>query len=127
MNTPNISESEWLVMESLWDHAPQSASEIASKLEPTAGWAINTVRTLLTRLVKKGALQTGSSDSGVRTFSPALTRDEVVRAESQSFMDRVFKGAAQPLMAHFATQSNLTPQEVKQLKKILDDSLKRQS
>ena len=123
MSEPNISESEWLVMESLWEEHPRTASDVATALKPKTGWAINTVRTLLTRLVDKGALSTSKNASGLREFSPALDRDEMVRAESQTFMDRVFKGAAQPLMAHFASQSKLSPEEVEQLKKLLDESL----
>lgn len=127
MDRPNISESEWIVMETLWDRAPQTASEVAKSLHSRTGWALNTVRTLLTRLVEKGALQTAENASGVREFSPALDREAVVRAESQSFLDRVFKGAAQPLLIHFATQSNLTPEEVEQLKTLLDKSLESNS
>ncbi len=110
-------------MESLWDNHPQTASEVAAALKPKTGWALNTVRTLLTRLVDKGALRADKNESGLRVFSPSLDRDEMVRAESQTFMDRVFKGAAQPLMAHFASQSKLSPDEVAQLKRLLDESL----
>ena len=127
MDTPNISEAEWTVMEALWEKSPQTASEIAKALHPAAGWALNTVRTMLTRLVEKGALLSGENASGVREFTPALNRDAVVHSVGRSFLDRVFKGAAQPLLVHFATQSNLTSDEVKQLKKLLDDSLKNPS
>ncbi len=127
MDSPNISEAEWSVMEALWQRAPQTASEVAKSLQPSTGWAVNTVRTLLTRLVEKGALRSEENASGVRVFSPALARDAVVHAESRSFLDRVFKGAAQPLLVHFAKQSNLTPEEVRQLKKLLDESLQNPS
>ena len=127
MDTPNISEAEWTVMETLWEKSPQTASEIAKALHPSSGWALNTVRTMLTRLVDKGALLSGENASGVREFTPALNRDAVVHSVGRSFLDRVFKGAAQPLLVHFATQSNLTPDEVRQLKKLLDDSLKNPS
>ena len=127
MNRTNISDSEWIVMETLWDQAPRTASEVAKALHPRTGWALNTVRTLLSRLVEKGALQSAENASGVREFSPALDREAVIRAESQSFLDRVFKGAAHPLLIHFATQSNLTPDEVEQLKALLDKSLESNS
>ena len=123
MVKPNISESEWTVMEALWDCAPQTASEVAAVLKPDTGWAINTVRTLLTRLVGKGALSTNENSLGVRQYSPALDREALVRAESQSFLDRVFKGAPQPLLVHFASESKLTPDEVEQLKQLLDESV----
>jgi BlaI family penicillinase repressor len=127
MNAPTISEAEWTVMEALWERAPQTASEVAKTLQPSTGWAVNTVRTMLTRLVEKGALRSGDNAAGVREFSPALERALVVESVGRSFLDRVFKGAAQPLLVHFASQSKLTPDEVRELKKLLDDSLNNQA
>lgn len=120
MTPPDISESEWSLMEALWEKAPQTASEVARALRPTTGWAENTVRTLLGRLVDKGALKTSENDSGTRTFTPAVKRELCVRAESDSFLQRVFQGAAKPLLIHFATNANLTPEEVSELKRLLD-------
>lgn len=127
MRTPDISESEWMVMEALWERAPQTASELTKTLRPTTNWAENTVRTLLTRLGEKGALQTAENANGTRVFSPAVKREACVGAESESFIQRVFRGAAQPLLVHFAQNARLTPAEVRELKKLLDQSLKNQS
>ena len=123
MPTPDISESEWSVMEALWERAPQTASEVTKTLRPTMSWAENTVRTLLTRLVDKGALKTAENDSGTRIYAPAVKREACVRAESDSFLQRIFGGAAKPLLVHFAQNSKLTPEEVQELKKLLDQSL----
>lgn len=125
MPAPDISDSEWSVMEALWERAPQTASEVTRTLKPTMKWAENTVRTLLTRLVEKGALKTDANTSGTRIYLPAVKREACVRAESDSFLQRVFQGAAKPLLIHFAQNSKLTPEEVKELKKLLDQSLNR--
>lgn len=122
---PSISESEWILMEALWESSPQTASELARNLRPTTQWADNTVRTLLTRLVEKGALTTNENASRTRTFVPLVTRETCVRAESQTFLDRVFGGAAKPLLVHFAQNAKLTPAEVRELKKLLDQQLDR--
>jgi BlaI family transcriptional regulator, penicillinase repressor len=125
MNLPDISEAEWVIMEALWERSPQTASEIAKALLPTMGWADNTVRTLLTRLVDKGALRTKDNASGPRNFSPAVKREHCVQAESTSFMERVFRGAAKPLLVHFASNTKLSPEEVAELKKLLDQNTTR--
>ena len=122
MNPPDISESEWTVMEALWERSPQTAPEVAKTLRPATKWAENTVRTLLTRLVEKGALLTSENASGTKTFTPAVKREACVVAEGASFMQRVFRGAAKPLLVHFATNARLSPEEVKELKKLLDQS-----
>src|SRR5688572_14708989 len=120
MPIPDISESEWAIMEVLWKGTPMTASELTKALRPSMKWAENTVRTLLIRLVEKGAVQTDENARGTRTFSPAVKREACVRAESDSFMQRVFRGAAKPLLVHFAQNARLTPEEVRELKKLLD-------
>ena len=124
MNAPNITEAEWTVMEVLWEHAPLTGSEVAKALAPRTGWAVNTVRTMLSRLVEKGAVTCDGNEAGVRVFSPAFERDALVRAESDSFLKRVFQGSTQPLLVHFASRSNLSPDEIEQLKQLLDASVK---
>lgn len=125
MNAPNISESEWAVMEVLWESAPRTASEVAKVLRGHTGWAENTVRTLLTRLVEKGALQTNEGGPA-KAYTPAVKREDCVKAESASFMERIFQGAAKPLLVHFAKNARLTPEEVRELKKILDQSIDKE-
>lgn len=127
MSAPDISESEWIVMETLWKCSPQTASEVAKVLRRSTGWALNTVRTLLTRLVEKGALGAAENATGVREFAPAVEREACVRAESESFLQRVFQGAAKPLLVHFAMNSKLTAEEVRELKRLFDRSLKSKS
>lgn len=111
-------------METLWGDWPLTAAEVARRLRPRTHWADNTVRTLLTRLVEKGALMTGTNDAGTRTFRPAVAREKYVKAEGESFLRRVFAGAAKPLLVHFAQNCKLTPAEVKELKRLLDESVK---
>ena len=123
--TPDISESEWAVMEVLWDASPQTAAEVTRALRQSKQWADNTVRTLLTRLVEKGALATGTSGEGTRTFTPSVAKDACVKAEGESFLRRIFGGAAKPLLVHFAQNSKLTPEEVKELKRLLDRSVNK--
>lgn len=123
MGAPNISESEWSVMEVLWDSSPRTASDVAKALKEQTGWAENTVRTLLTRLVEKGALKISDEAGSPKLYSPAVKREACVKAESESFLERIFQGAAKPLLVHFAKDARLTPEEVKELKKLLDQSI----
>ena len=123
-SVPDISESEWSVMEALWESAPQTASGLTKNLRSTRHWAENTVRTLLVRLIEKGALQTSENSSGTRTYLPAIKREDCVQAEGESFLQRIFGGGAKALLVHFAQNSRLTAAEVRELKKILDQSLR---
>lgn len=123
MKMPKISESEWAVMEVLWERSPQTASTVAKTLQESTGWAENTVRTMLTRLVEKGALGIADPDVQPKHYVPAVKRELCVQSESESFLERIFQGAAKPLLVHFARNASLTAEEARELKKLLDQSI----
>ena len=115
-----ISEAEWDVMQVAWDAEPEpvTASEVVEKLAGKKGWNPKTVRTLLNRLMNKGALAVEAQGKRY-LYRPAVTREECVRRESRSFVSRVFGGAAGAMLVHFVNETPLTPEEVAQLKKVL--------
>jgi len=90
---PPISDAEWQVMEVLWRTQPLTANDVIDALRPETKWKPNTVRTLLARLVKKGALRT-ESEGNRFLYTPCYSRKQYVRDESDSFLSRVFGGAA---------------------------------
>ncbi|MFA6241738.1 MAG: BlaI/MecI/CopY family transcriptional regulator [Candidatus Hydrogenedentales bacterium] len=102
---PKLSDMEWEVMKPLWEHGPMAARDIYERVPDTYGWAYETVKTMLARLVKKGALtydQIGNSF----LYRPAYTRAEMTREATGSFIQRVFDGALNPFLAHFAEQAS---------------------
>ena len=116
---PTISDAEWEVMQVLWDAAPLLASDVVERVAVKNRWSPRTVKTLLNRLVRKGAL--GFEAEGKRYhYHPKLTRQECVRQESRSFLQRVFGGQTQEMLAHFVSESPLTPDEIRQLRELLD-------
>ncbi len=125
MKSPNIPESEWVLMETLWKRSPQTASEVARGVQKKTGWALATVRTLLKRLVEKGALRSKDNQSGVRVFEPSVQRDACLRAESKFFLQRVFQGDAKALLNHFAATAKLTAEDVREVKRTLEQAGKK--
>ncbi len=117
---PAISEAEWDVMQVAWAAAPQpvTANEVVERLAGRKGWNPKTVRTLLNRLMNKGALAVEAQGKRY-LYRPAVTREECVRQESRSFLSRVFGGAAGPMLVHFVNETPLTAEEIAQLKKLL--------
>jgi BlaI family penicillinase repressor len=117
--TPAISDAEWDVMQALWDASPLTANEVVERVAGKKGWNPRTVKTLLNRLVKKGAL--GFESEGKRyLYRPRVSREECVRRESRSFLSRVFGGATGPMLAQFVSEAPLTPDEIRHLRDILD-------
>jgi BlaI family penicillinase repressor len=117
---PRISEAEWDVMEVLWSaEAPLTATEVLHVLAGSKDWKANTVKTLLARLVQKKAL-TFEEEGNRYLYRPLHPRAAFVQAESDTFLHRVFGGAAHPLLLHFASQTKLTPRQAAELRKILE-------
>ena len=114
-----ISESEWKVMDVIWRNHPITAAEVVAALAGRKGWAANTVRTMLARLVKKGALEY-LQEANRYLYRPAVQREHCVQGEVDSLLHRVFGGAAQPLLVHFVKNKKLSSAEIRELRKLLD-------
>jgi BlaI family penicillinase repressor len=115
--TPRISEAEWEVMRVAWTRGPVTALEVVDALDDH-GWSPRTVKSLLSRLKAKGALAYEARGKAY-VYRPAVRREDCVRQESQSFLDRVFAGSVAPLLAHFVSRAKLSKEEVDELRKIL--------
>lgn len=105
-------------MEIIWRRHPITAAEVMEAL-PDKGWAANTVRTMLARLVKKGILRHGR-EANRYLYRPAVPREACVKGEVDSLLRRVFGGAAQSLLVHFVENKKLSAGEIRALRSLLD-------
>lgn len=119
--SPAISEAEWEVMKALWDQSPVSVNQLAERLAPARKWHAKTVRTMLNRLQRKGAVSVRIVD-GVYHYSPAISRENCTQRAAESFIDRVFGGALTPMIAQLVHRRPLTAQEKRELRKLLNES-----
>jgi len=120
---PSISEAEWKIMKILWVKSPLSAGEILDELNSDGSWHPKTAKTLIGRLVKKGAL--GFEGKGRSyLYHPIVDEEECIDRESQSFLTRVFEGSLKPMLTHFVEHRKLSPKEIKELKRILEGGSK---
>lgn len=117
---PVISEAESQVMSALWQTAPLTSEEIVTQLGHATDWHEKTIRTLLNRLLGKGAIQ-AERDGRRYLYSPVLTREQWQSQESRSLLDRVFGGRVAPLLAHFSTHEKLSKRDIAELRKLIDD------
>ena len=120
---PQISDAEWLVMRALWAKSPATAKEVVAALETETRWNPKTVLTLINRLVGKGALGF-TREARTHLYFPKLTESECVRVESRSFLQRVYGGAVQPMLAQFVKETPLSAQDIAELRRILDEKAK---
>jgi len=118
--TERISEAELAVMEALWSKSPLSAAEVCDAVCTQRGWSIPTVKTLLSRLVTKGALAT-KPDGRRFLYSPRIARHDYVGTESKRLVERLFGGRAAPLFAHLAENEALTPDDIAEIERLLQE------
>jgi BlaI family transcriptional regulator, penicillinase repressor len=117
-STP-ISEAESRVMEALWQKAPLSSEQIVAAVQSGSDWHEKTIRTLLNRLLSKGAVE-ATRDGRRYLYSPLLTRAQWQSQESHSLLNRVFGGRVAPLLAHFSQHEKLSAKDVAELRKLID-------
>jgi BlaI family penicillinase repressor len=117
--TPRISESEWEVMKALWEKSPLTANEIVEILTRKTSWHRETIRTLINRLVQKGALAF-KKEGRQHQYYPCAAEVECIRAEAQFFLRRVRASAIEPMLAAFVEEHHLSTEQIARLKQILD-------
>ena len=123
-NSPvTLSPAEWDIMKIFWDHGPLAARDVFSKLPDDRGWAYKTVKTLLSRLVAKGALafdQIGNS----YLYRAAIDREAMTRTEVRNVFQRLMSEASSPILAQFIEEAELSDADIKRLKRLLDEKRK---
>ena len=113
-----ISEAEAMVMEVLWRSSPRSAEDVIAALADATGWAEPTIKTLLNRLLNKGAIA-AEKDGRRYLYSPVLRRDAWVQQQSEGLLARLFGGRVAPLVAHFSERGQLSAADIAELKRLV--------
>lgn len=114
-----ISDAESVVMDVLWQRSPLAAEEVVAALAPRQDWQEATVKTLLNRLLNKGAIA-ADKDGRRYLYRPLLRREDWVLDESESLLARLFDGRVAPLVAHFSEHRKLSAQDVAELRRLVD-------
>ena len=115
-----ISEAESVVMDVLWRTHPLGAEDVVLALADRRDWQEATIKTLLNRLLNKGAIS--AAKEGRRyLYSPLLRREDWVLGESRGLLDRLFDGRVAPLVAHFSEQRKLSRKDIAELRKLLEE------
>ena len=123
---PALSPAEWEVMKTLWDHGPLDARGVFAALPAGHDWAYQTVKTLLSRLVAKRALEYDEVGNSY-LYRAAVPRDQMTRQEVRSVFERVVGAAVSPVLAHFINEADLTSDDIQELQRILDKKRKKPS
>jgi len=115
-----ISEAEGKVLEVFWraEH-PLSAEDVVAAMDNDRDWSAGTIRTFLTRLVKKKALA-ATPDGRRYLYSPLIPREDYVHTQSRDLIDRLFGGRIAPFVTQFSERQRLSRDEIDELKRLIE-------
>ena len=114
-----ISEAESKVLEVFWRAAePLSADDVVAAMDNDRDWSAGTIRTFLTRLVKKEALA-ATPDGRRYLYRPLIQREDYVHEQSRNLVDRLFGGRIAPFITQFSERKDLSRDDVEELKRLI--------
>ena len=116
-----LTNSEWYVLDCLWERAPQTVTELVPILKEKVGWAKSTTITTLRRMEEKGLVRVEVRGRAKHYF-PAVERERAARQETRSFLDRVYQGSVGLMVSSMAREKALTREEIEELYAILKEA-----
>lgn len=116
-----LTEAEGKILEVLWEKPDRTMMDVTRALEADTGWSKHTVTTLLKRMIDKGTVSMDATGP-VRRYSPAIGREEVMRLETRSLLDRLFFGKAVLLARQLMKDGELSREDVEALLKTIDSA-----
>ena len=118
MSSKRVSESELHLLQLLWEEAPLGATEVAERVGANRGWTLATVKTLLSRLLAKGAVVAESEGRRYR-YRPAVPRETFVARQADTLVERLFAGRISPLVAQLAQEREIEPEDLDELEALI--------
>ena len=115
---PVPSETEWALLEALWQMERATAREVAERLSPSRGWARSTVKTLLDRMVEKGLVR-ARQVGNVWEYEAAVEPAEAQRSAFRRFVEHAFGGSMAPALEFLAGEARLTAAQRESLRQML--------
>ncbi len=121
MQEIHLTNSEWYVLDCLWERSPQTVMELVAALHSRLGWAKSTTITTLRRMEDKG-LVLCQTQGRTKHYAPAVQRDRAVRGETRSFLNKVYQGSVGLMVSALAQDKALSKAEIDELYEILREA-----
>jgi BlaI family penicillinase repressor len=115
----SISDAEVVILQQLWSEAPLSAQEIIERLGRHGTVHPKTIKTLINRLLNKGALKY-KEENRKYLYIPVVKKADFYRFKTESFLDKFFDGELSPLVTFFSSQKKLSEKQIEELKQLVD-------
>ncbi|APM37721.1 BlaI/MecI/CopY family transcriptional regulator [Clostridium kluyveri] len=118
-----ISDAELEIMKIIWKSPNITANKIIEKLKGKTEWKPNTIKTLINRLLNKGAIDFQKEGKEYYYYN-LINEEEYKISESKSFLNKIFNGSLNLMLLNFIKTKNLSEKDIEELKKILNNAHK---
>ena len=122
--TVELTEAEWTIIKTVWEHEPCAAPTIQEKLHRQTEWTYSTVRTLMDRMVAKGLL-TAEKIRNLTLYRSAVTRQQAQRGELLYALKNAFNGALTPMVQSLLETGDLSAEELTELESLIKQKKKQ--
>lgn len=113
-----VTNSEWYVMNCLWEKSPLSLMQLVPLLKESAGWSKSTSATMVRRMTEKNLI--GYEENGkTKYFFPKVKKQDVVVQETRDFLQRIYDGSVGMMMSALVRQNDLSQEDIQELQEIL--------
>lgn len=120
-----LQPSEWIIMEKLWESSPKTLMQLYHELKVEPGWSKSTVTTLLGRMADKKILYYEEGGKA-KQYYPKVKRDDAAITETESLLERVYKGSVSMMMSTLIRNNNLSEADMEELYQILGEALENE-
>ena len=118
-----ILDAEWTILRALWGRVPQAMREIIASVQaeqPETGWQYKTYHSYLRIMVEKGLIGCEDKNKRDKLYFPLITREDALKAESETLLSRISTGSMGALVAMMADSGQLSAQDREALKKLAE-------
>ena len=115
MGTPKIFESEYRFCLILWEHEPVTAAELVKLCREQLGWKRTTTYTVIKRLGERGVLKLENG-----TVTSLISKEEVEKAEIETFVESKFGGSLPAFVAAFTKHQELSEADLDEVQRMID-------
>ena len=120
-----VTNSEWYVMNCLWEEYPRTLMQLVPLLNERVGWSKSTCATMVRRMSEKGLI--GYEENGkTKYFFPKVKKEDVVVQETRDFLQRIYDGSIGMMMSALVRQNDLSREDIRELQELLREAEERQ-
>jgi BlaI family penicillinase repressor len=120
-NKVQITDAELEIMKVLWERGTATSPMILADISKGGNRNRNTVKTLLLRLVQKGAVKYEEINSRTYKYTPIITKDEYTSYSSDTFLNKIFGGSVDKMLLNFVRDEKISKESLQRLIDLIEE------